>query len=330
MASQSYPFKIKHFIVNGYFLAFIAAFTASFKAIFVKLIYLQSELDAAQLLLLRLSIVLPFFIGMVVYAHFYKPLNQTLISSSDNLATDSTNRIINQLKLIGLLVWAGFCGYYFASLADFIGLQYISAGLERLVLFTYPTLVLLIEAILFKRLPSAKTWGGVFICYLGLCAALGHDIQFQDPTKVWIGVGWVFLSSLSFTFYYLSAGRLIRQLGTMCFTGWIGIIATIFTFIHFALTYQHFNFTQLTIEVWLYITLIALLCTLLPSWLTAASIAKLGASTSANISTLGPIFTIVLSWMILTEPFSWLQLIGLILVLTGIRIVQQQKSQTKS
>lgn len=302
--------SFKQLFTNGYILAMLAALTASSKAIFVKLIYLDTPISPIALLTLRLLIALPFFIWLAYLPKQKSPIRPTYFLQD-----------IDKKSLL-LILWVGFCGYYFASLTDFIGLQYISAGLERLVLFTYPTMVLLIEIIYFKRRASNKTWLGVMLCYLGLIAALGHDIQYQSSLNATLGVGWVLLSGLSFALYYLGAGRLIRLLGPARFTGLAGIAATLFTLVHFFISQDPLQFDKISNQSWFFIGMISLLCTLVPSWLTSNAINQLGASTTANIGTLGPVITIILGWSFLNELFSWLQLIGLFLVLFGIKQVK--------
>ncbi|WP_444998090.1 DMT family transporter [Aliikangiella sp. IMCC44359] len=310
-------FSYKQLLTNGYLLATFAAITASSKAIFVKLIYLDAPITPIELLTLRLVIALPFFIWLACLPKYNSQIRLTTFLQD-----------VDKKSLL-LILWVGFCGYYFASLTDFIGLQYISAGLERLVLFTYPAMVLLIEAIYFKRKPSNKTWLGVMFCYLGLIAALGHDIQYQSTLNAALGVGWVLLSGLSFALYYLGAGQLIRLLGPARFTGLAGMAATLFTLIHFFISQDPIQLNKISNQSWFFISMISLLCTLLPGWLTSSAISQLGASTTANIGTLGPVITIILGWFFLGELFSWLQLVGLLLVLFGIKKIQNNNHRDK-
>lgn len=294
---------LKNLLNNGFLLAALAAFASSSKAILVKLIYQDTPIDPLVLLTLRLLIALPFFIWLTLA--FGKTARQPL-------------RAIN-LRTGLVILWLGFTGYYFASLTDFIGLTYISAGLERLVLFTYPTLVMLIEAFWKRQMPSLKTFIGVLLCYLGLSAAFGHDLANASNTaNLWLGVFWVFLSGFSFALYYLGAGNTIRKLGSRRFTGLAGLAACLFTFVHFSLTQETSSLTDLPVKTWYLAGLMAILCTILPSLLMAAAIVKIGPSSTANVGTLGPVMTILLAWIVLGEAMSTLQITGLVLVLIGV------------
>lgn len=288
---------------NGFLLASLAALTSSSKAIIVKLIYQDTAIEPLTLLTLRLLIAFPFFVWLALF--FGKNAQQSFKSID--------------FKTVLMIFWLGFTGYYFASLTDFIGLTYISAGLERLVLFTYPTLVLLIEACWKRKFPSLKVITGVFICYLGLIAAFSHDLaNSANINNLWLGVFWIFLSGFSFALYYLGAGNIIQKLGSRRFTGLAGLAACLFTFLHFSLSSDFSVLFNLPLKTWYLAALMAILCTILPSLLIAAAIAKIGPSSTANIGVLGPVTTILLAWVILGEAMSVLQIIGLALVLYGV------------
>ena len=224
-----------------------------------------------------------------------------------------------------MIAWLGFCGFYFASLADFIGLKYISAGLERLVLFTYPTIVLLFELLVRRQKLSRNLLIGVSLCYLGILAAFSHDLSRNlDSQMVIKGTLWVFVSGISFAFYYLGTGPVVKLIGVRRYTGLVGIAATQFTFAHYLTQGESLFFGQsalfdkITPSVWGYLLLIAIVCTLLPSLLLAGAITKLGAGVTANVGTIGPMLTIVLGWLVLGDSFSWVQLAGMFLVVGGI------------
>ncbi|MCW9000020.1 MAG: DMT family transporter, partial [Kangiellaceae bacterium] len=224
-----------------------------------------------------------------------------------------------QLKIGLILFWLGFTGYYFASLTDFIGLSYISAGLERLVLFTYPTLVLAIESIWKRKAPSMTTVSGVFICYLGLFAAFSHDLsQAGQSEEIWIGVGWVALSGLSFAFYYLATSSIVAKIGARKLTGYAGVVATICTLVHFALVGDWTFLQSLTNDVLLLIAAISILCTILPSLFLASAIQRLGPGLTANLGSIGPMLTILIAWWLLGETISAAQVLGMGLVVLGI------------
>lgn len=292
----------KSWLASGLFLASMAAFAASSKAILVKLIYAQATIAPITVLFLRLLIALPFFIWL---------------ARLPKLQAQEVAPLTWPTMLV--IAWLGFTGYYFSSFADFTGLSYISASLERLLLFTYPGMVLLISCIWYRRWPSPKLLSALMLSYLGLVAAFTHDLTHTENTEnLWRGVGWVLLSSFSFAIYYLSAPRPIAKLGSRRFAGLAGIAAFGFTFLHFTATQNPMIIFQLPLEVWLLSAVMAILCTLLPSLFMSAAIAKIGSEKTANVSTLGPVLTLVLAWVILGESMSGLQILGLVLVILGV------------
>ncbi len=295
--------SLKPLFRNGFLLAILAAFASSSKSVLVKLIFLQEQVAPLTLLTLRLSIAFPFFILLVVFfgKNAERPLHKV------------------DLKIYALVCWLGFNGFYFASLTDFIGLTYISASLERLVLFSYPTLVLLIESIWKKQLPSRQLLIGVGICYTGLLAVFGYDLSTTENTyELWMGVTWVFASGLSFALFYIGANTVMKQLGSRRFIGIAGAVATIFTVVHFLSVDNVETLMALSLNTWLLAGLMAILCTIIPSLLLASAITKIGASTTASVGTLGPVITICLAWLLLGETLSLVQWSGVALVVFGI------------
>lgn len=302
---------IKSYLQNGFFLAILAAVAASSKAVLVKLIYQETTLSPLELLTARLLVAAPIF----AFLAFWPFRNRTNKATLPNI----------DWRIKALVIWLGFSGYYFASLTDFIGLSYISAGLERLVLFTYPTIVLLIDSVLNRSLPKKETIYGVLICYAGLAFAFSHDLQISgDPATTWKGVGWVALSGISFALYYIGTNKAAFFLGAKRLTGYAGLIATAVTLIHFLIT-SHFDALKgLSAYVWTLILIMAIVCTILPSLLLTVAIQKIGPSTAANIGSLGPVLTIFLAWLLLNESLSFIQLIGMALVLFGIRAMKNK------
>ena len=287
---------------DGRALAVLAAVAASLKAVLVKLAYASAPVAPITLLALRLLLALPFFLWMAgLLPAARRPLPHLRTS-----------------RWLGLIL-VGASGYYLSSLADFIGLQYISAGLERLVLFTYPALVLLLEALWRRRRPSSSTALALLLSYAGLVIAFAHDLGHStNPAHVWLGVGWVLLSAFAFALYYLGSGVLLREIDAARLTGLACLAATLCTGLHFLLTRPLNELASLPWSVWGYALAMAVFCTVLPGWLIATAISRIGASGTAAIGTLGPLLTSVFGWWLLDEPFSLLQALGLVLVVGGV------------
>ncbi len=304
--------KIYHAILgNGFALAILAAVAASSKAVLVKLIYQETTLSPVELLTARLLTAAPIF-AVLAFWPFKNRTNKITLESID-------------WRIKALVLWLGFSGYYFASLTDFIGLTYISAGLERLVLFTYPTIVLLIDSVLNRKLPKRSTVYGVLACYAGLALAFSHDLKVSgDPVSTWKGVGWVALSGFSFALYYIGTNKAAFFLGAKRLTGYAGLIATLFTLCHFLASHQFSGLEQLSVYVWSLILVMAVVCTILPSLMLTVAIQKIGPSAAANIGALGPVLTILLAWALLNESLSLIQMVGLALVLYGIRAMKSR------
>ena len=289
---------------DGRILAAVAALGLSFKGIFVKLIYLQHNIDAITLLTLRMIFSLPVFIYV--------------------LSVVTPRPQIYPKHLMQLLL-LGFLGYYLASLFDFIGLQYVSVGLERLILFTYPALVILIESFYRKRPIARRTYLAMLLAYLGLWIAFQHDLAYSGD-KALVGSLWILACSICYCGYYLGNAHLLRQISAPALVSLTGIVASLCIFTHFLLTTPLHRLSAMPITVWGWSALLALFSTVLPAYLLIQAIEKIGASHSASISIIGPIITLLLGWVILSEPFSWLQILGLGLVLSG--VYQLKKSPT--
>lgn len=280
---------------DGRSLAVAAAAAASLKAVLVKLAYAASSITPLSLLNLRMLFSLPFF--WLLFRRGSTPLT---------------------LRHYGLLALMGFLGYYLSSLTDFIGLQWVSAGLERLILFTYPSIVFFLEVLTRRARLSRASASAIALSYLGLALAFGHDLQLGRSELVWLGAAWIGASALAYGLYHVGAASLIREIGASRYAGGVGLAASLMLFAHGALAEPFAGYLSLPPEVFGYALLMALLCTVLPSWLAARAMARIGATATATIGSLGPVLTIALGWVVLAEPFSWLQLGGMALVVGGI------------
>ncbi len=286
----------------GASLALLAALGFSLKAIFVKLAY-PYGVDAITLLALRMGFSLPVFLW-VGLAHQRAGAN---LSGGD----------WGRLFLLGCL------GYYGASILDFWGLQFISAGLERLILFTYPTLTILI-GVLFQGKPFAKREGlAVALCYIGIGFAFMHDLGQGDSQNVWIGTALVFGSSVSYALYLSGSGSMIARLGAMRFSALAMLVSSAVTLLHFATSQPLTAFIQ-PLPVYGWALAMALFATVVPVFAQSAAIRSLGAGSASLFGMVGPLLTIGFGWWLLDESISLAQMAGAGLVLIGILMVSRR------
>jgi drug/metabolite transporter (DMT)-like permease len=219
------------------------------------------------------------------------------------------------------VVVLGLLGYYGASILDFIGLQYITAGLERLILFTYPTMTLLLGAILYGQRIGRREWTAVALCYVGIAAAFAHDLNLSAAASaVWIGGGFVFASSLCYAFYLTGSGPMLARIGVARFTALAMLVSTAATLTHFLVT-QPLDALAQPLPIYAYALAMALFSTVIPVFAQSAAIRRIGSGRAALIGTVGPLLTIGLGWWWLGEAISVWQLIGAALVVTGVVIV---------
>lgn len=291
----------------GITLALLAALGFSFKAIFVKLAYAVPQatpVEASTLLCLRMVFALPVFVWVGLRAsHGLAPLSRR-----------------DWLRLITL----GLAGYYGASILDFMGLRYITAGLERLILFTYPTLTILIGVVALGHRATHKEVAALALSYAGIGLAFAHDLHLAaDLPTVLLGAGFVLASALSYAFYQAGSEPMIRQLGAARFTALAMLVSTLATVLHFLLTQPSQALVQ-PLPVYGYGAGMALLSTVLPVFMNSAAIRRIGAAQTALIGTLGPMLTIFFGSWLLDEPLSLWQLGGATLVLAGVLLVTRR------
>lgn len=295
----------------GSLFALSAAFLFSTKAIFIKQTYAMSPLvDGTVLMALRMGSALPFFL-LICWINRHR---NRQIAARDWL----------------LLILAGLIGYYFSSWLDFTGLMYISASLERIILFLYPTLTVIATSFILKQKLSLKSilaialsYGGTVIVMLQEQSTVPHEGNF------WLGVSLVFASAVCFASYLLLTPRLIQKFGSWNYTGLALSIACIGTLTHFIIvTPQPVSLlSQLPSTVLWYGLALGLLVTVLPTVLIAQSISRLGAAQSAMIGSIGPVLTILLAVAFLGEHLNSLQWFGCILNIIGVLMITLSKKR---
>ena len=289
----------------GAVLAFTAAAFFSMKAIFVKLAYLYG-VDAVTLLALRMLFALP----VLLVAAFW---------SSRRHAHRMTKRDwIN-------VVFLGFAGYYLSSLLDFMGLAYITAGLERLILFLYPTIVAIISVFLFKR-PIGRT--GIIalvLSYIGIAIATGHDVEASgDAHAVLIGGGLIFACTITYAIYLVGSGEVVGRLGATRFAALATTVAAASVLIQFVIQNPVQALVTQPWQVYMHAGGMAFLSTILPIFMTSKAIQMIGAAKVSMIGAVGPVATIFFGWLLLGEQVSIEQIIGAALVLSGVILVARK------
>lgn len=286
----------------------LGAVCFSTKAIFVKLAYRDSNVDTITLLAIRMLFSLPFF-AVSAWAYSRKEGNVKF-----------TQREWVYVAIIGCL------GYYVSSLLDFWGLRFVSAGIERLVLFIYPTFVLLLSAVIFKQPVFRKQWLAVAITYLGLVVAFVSELQIQGSANFYFGSILILACALTYASYIVGSGKLIPKVGAMKFNSYAMSFASVAVLLHFFLTSSR-SLGDVPPIVFGYGFLMALISTVIPSYLVSASIKRLGANNTAIIASIGPVSTILQAYYLLDESFSFLQLVGTVFILAGVLLISWRSSK---
>jgi drug/metabolite transporter (DMT)-like permease len=277
----------------------------SFKAILIKLAYAASPVDTVSLMTLRMLYSAPFFIAIAWW------------SGRAPRAAPITHRDWR------LLLALGFVGYYLSSLLDFIGLQYVTAALERLVLFLYPTIVVVLSALFLAQPVTRRAAVALALSYAGIALAVWHDIRVTgDAGATALGASLVFGGALGYATYLVAAGGIIVRLGSSRFIAWAMLASTAFIVAQFALT-RSLSALNVPPKVHALTLAMAVFCTVLPTWMIAESVRRIGASTSSLIGSLGPMFTLGFGALLLDEPINALQLCGVALVLAGVMLVSR-------
>lgn len=298
-----------HPSATGTALVFLAAVGFSIKAILVKIAYGYGA-DAATVLALRMLFSAPFFVGLAIWQSRAMP------------PAEVTARDWAQLALLG------FTGYYLASWLDFLGLQYVSAGLERLILFLYPTMVVLLSGwFLHERIRGRHvialllSYGGIGVVFLDQMRIGGN----RDDVA--LGGALVFASAFIYSLYLIGSSKLIHRFGAVRFTAWAMLVSTLAAVAQFLATHR-MAALELPLAVYGWSLVMAIVATVVPALLMSEGLRRVGANHAALVGSVGPVVTLFLGWVFLGERMSALQMVGATLVLTGVLLVTLRKSAT--
>lgn len=291
--------------VIGILCVFIGTFCFASKGIFIKLAY-QSGISAAPLLLLRMLFALPFYAATALWL---RTQNLAPLQKGDGW------------KITGL----GLLSYYVSSLLDFMGLEYISAGLERIILYVYPTLVLLMLAFWKKEKINRQTQLALAIAYCGMLLVFVQDLRLtSDWDLTLFGAGLVMLSTISFALFVVLAGDMIGKVGPSRFTAYAMLSACAGVITH-GITLSDLAELQQPNQVYVLALLLAFFCTVIPSFLMNKGISLIGSGKTAVLGSIGPVITLFLGALILHEHITLVQLLGAGLVIGGVGLATANK-----
>ena len=286
----------------GLVLALVGAVLFSGKAIIVKLAY-RHGVDAVTLIMYRMLFSLPLFLALAWWAGRGQPA-----------LTARDWRVVAGL---------GFCGYYLASMLDFVGLQYVSASLERLILYLNPTLVLALSVLLYRKAVTRRQLLALAVSYCGVLLVFGHEMEFKGSHTLW-GALLVFGSALSYAVYLVHSGQEVQRLGSLRLTGLATSVASVLCIVQFLLLRP--LQAALVPEPVLWLSVVnALACTFAPVLMVMMAVERIGATLAAQTGMVGPLSTLALGVLILGEPLNaWIGA-GTLLVLTGVWLLARAR-----
>ena len=287
---------------QGLALAALGAVAFSGKAIIVKLAY-GYGVDAVTLIMYRMLFALPLFVALAWWAGRGKPA----LTGADWRA------------VAGL----GFCGYYLASFLDFVGLQYITASLERLILYLNPTLVLLLGGLLFGQRIVARQVVAMAVSYAGVLLVFGQEIGTLGPQAA-LGTAFVFASAISYAVYLVYSAHVVKRLGALRLTGLASTVACVLCIAQFVVLRPLSAAEVAPPVLWLSL-LNALAGTFAPVLMVMMAIERIGAALTAQTGMIGPLATIAMGVLLLGEPFNaWIGA-GTVLVLAGVWLLARSR-----
>jgi drug/metabolite transporter (DMT)-like permease len=306
-ASTNHQLKPQTDFIGAAFVL-VAAIGFSAKAIFIKLAYADSALTQIAvapitLLFMRMAIALPFFLAIALW--------------SSRGAAPLSRRDWGALIVVGLM------GYYGASLFDFWGLQYISAALERLILFLNPTIVVLLSAAFLGYRIGRRDVAALALSYAGIALVFVHDLV-VNSNAVLFGSALVLISALLYAGYLVGAGQMVKRIGAVRFGAYASVVSTVAIMIHFLIAHNVTALEQPK-RIWTLAAWMAIVSTVLPVLMMAEGMRRIGSSNAAMMSSIGPAATILLGYIFLNEPITWLQISGAGLVMVGVLMIGLKK-----
>jgi drug/metabolite transporter (DMT)-like permease len=278
----------------------------SLRPILIKLSYAAHPVSPTTLLFLRMVLSLPFFLAIGWWLRLQQPR-------------------------LGMRDWAnvallGFLGYYGASFLDFIGLQYVGAGVGRLILFLFPTLVLVLSFAFLHKKPTVRELLALAASYAGIALVVSNQLSPSSEGRLFVfGALLIFTGALLYAVYLVAGSQVVRRLGSMRFTAYSMVVSSIPAVVQF-LVLESSDALELPAAVWGYAAVLATLSTVLPVFLQAEALKRIGANHFALIGAVGPVSVAMTSALGLDEPFTWMQAVGGLLVIFGVLLVSVKRS----
>ncbi|HTE10488.1 MAG TPA: DMT family transporter, partial [Chitinophagaceae bacterium] len=289
--------------LTGFLITFLGAVLFSTKAIIVKKAFHDTHIDALSLLAIRMIFSLPFYLGIAIFTGNKK------------------NNVHFTKQQWFWIITLGLFGYYISSFLDFAGLQYVSAGLERLILFLYPTFAVVINATVFKQKISRIQLLALLLTYTGIAIAYFGQLSVDTASHAFfLGSFLIFLCAITYAVYIVGSGKLIPQVGATKFTAYAMLASTCGVFIHYILA-GNYQLLQSGTEYWGYGILLAILATVIPSFLISYGMKQIGSNNVAIVSGIGPVSTIIQAHFILGEKIFAEQIAGTLLVIAGVLLI---------
>jgi drug/metabolite transporter (DMT)-like permease len=287
----------------GIAFAVVGVLAFSFRPILIKLSYAAYPVSPVTLLFLRMALSLPFFLAIGWWLRNQEPR----LTARD------------WRGIVGL----GFLGYYAASFLDFVGLQWVGAGVGRLILYLFPTLVVLLSFLFLHKRPTRREIVALVMSYAGIALVVSSQVH-PESRLFALGALLVFASALCYAIYLVIGSQIVKRVGSMRFTAYSTVVATVPAVIQF-FAMESAQSLALPGAVWGYAIILATLSTVLPLFLQAEALNRIGASHFALIGALGPVSVAVTSALGLDEPFTWVQAVGGALVIFGVLLVSLKK-----
>ena len=292
----------------GLLFAFGGAVGFAFRPLLVKLSYAAHPVSPETLLFLRMALTLPFFLAVAIWLARRRSTVQTPRPSLT---------VRDWVTVAGL----GFVGYYLASFLDMLGLQYVGAGIGRLIGFLYPTIVVVLSLLFLHKRPNRRELAALVTCYAGIALVVSDQISANPQDQLFLfGVLLCLLNAICYAVYLVAGSQLTLRIGSMRFTAYTMIAATIPAVVQFVLLETRQSL-ELPAQVWWYMLMLVTFATILPVFMVAEALKRIGANHFALIGAVGPVVAVIAGAIGLEEPVTLIQVAGSVLVISGVLLV---------